>query len=314
VVTRLSNSTNGEILLLEADLNTMVSKPEVDKTGEDHYVVINGLRFHYVTWGNTDLPLMVCLHGLRGYARTFDMIAHQFQDRFHVLALDQRGRGDTDWDPDRNYYTDQYVSDFEAFADTLNHERFHILGHSMGGANALMYAGRHPERVASLILEDSGPGAANIGSAGVERIFKELKSTPMSFATWDDAWAFWRKARPNVSENAIASRVANSLREDDGAIVWKHDQAGITECRINPAPGRGAPDLWPSVEAVQCPALIIRGGVSDYLSTATAQAVCERNDKFTMYEIPFAGHYVHDDNLDTFLDVIRPFLDQNRMN
>ncbi|MDF1747539.1 MAG: alpha/beta hydrolase [Alphaproteobacteria bacterium] len=287
------------------------SKPVVENTGEDHFVDIDGMRFHYVTWGDPSLPVLVCLHGLRGYARTFDLIAHRMQDRFHVVALDQRGRGDTDWDPDRNYYTDQYVSDLERFLDILNFQKVHLLGHSMGGANALMYAGRHPERVVSLILEDSGPGAANPGSAGVARIFEELKKTPMEFADWDEASVFWRKARPNVSDAAIASRVANSLKELQGKLVWKHDQAGIAACRISPAEGRGAPDLWPSVDAVQCPALILRGANSDYLKLETAKAVCERNKRFEMHEIAAAGHYVHDDNLADFLAVVDPFLNKN---
>jgi len=286
--------------------------PEVPQTGEDHEVVLDGLQFHYVTWGNPDLPALICLHGLRSYARTFDLIAERLQDRFHIVGLDQRGRGDTAWDPDRNYYTDQYVKDLEAFVDSLGVQKFHILGHSMGGANALMYAGRHSGRVLSLILEDSGPGAATPGSAGVERIFQELKSTPMSFDSWADGEAFWRKVRPNVTDQAIASRVANSLHEVDGKVVWKHDQAGIAECRINPAEGRGAPDLWPSVETVECPALIIRGALSDYLKPAICEEVCSRNNRFTMYEIPSAGHYVHDDNPDAFFEVIEPFLDSNR--
>lgn len=281
-----------------------------ENTGEDHFVDINGMKFHYVTWGDPSLPVLICLHGLRGYARTFDMIAHRMQDRFYVVALDQRGRGDTDWDPDRNYYTDQYVSDLEGFLDTLDFKRVHLLGHSMGGANALMYAGRHPERVASLILEDSGPGAANPGSAGVARIFEELKRTPMAFSDWDEAVAFWRKIRPNVSDAAIASRVANSLRESQGKLVWKHDQAGIAACRISPVEGRGTPDLWPSVDAVQCPALILRGANSDYLKVETAKAVCERNKRFAMYEIASAGHYVHDDNLADFLTILEPFLSE----
>lgn len=288
------------------------TRPEVLLTGEDHQVELNGLRFHYVTWGSPENPTLICLHGLRSYARTFDLIAERLLDRFHIIGLDQRGRGDTEWDSDRNYYTDQYVSDLEAFVDNLGIQQFHILGHSMGGANALMYAGRHPNRVLSLILEDSGPGAATPGSAGVERIFQELRSTPMSFGSWADGEAFWRKVRPNVTDQAIASRVANSMHDVDGKVVWKHDQAGIAECRINPTDGRGAPDLWPSVEKVQCPSLIIRGALSDYLKQATCEDVCERNDRFSMYEIPSAGHYVHDDNPEVFLEIIEPFLDRNR--
>lgn len=276
--------------------------------GIDAFVSLEGLRFHYVRWGNPEAPLIICLHGLRSYARTFEPLARVLADRFHVLALDQRGRGDTDWDPACNYYIDQYVRDLEALVERLGCDKFHLLGHSMGGANALYYAFRNPDRLMSVILEDSGPGASDVGSAGVERIKRELRSTPMSFPSWDEATAFWRSARPNVTEEAIVSRVANSLREFEGRIVWKHDQAGIAECRISPAPGRAAPDLWPGVDAVKCPALILRGANSDYLSKETAVAVCRRNSNFKMHEIPAAGHYVHDDNPDAFIRAVEAFL------
>lgn len=276
--------------------------------GIDAFVSLEGLQFHYVSWGAQSNPLIICLHGLRSYARTFEPLARLLADRFHVLALDQRGRGDTDWDPACNYYIDQYVRDLEALVERLGCDKFHLLGHSMGGANALYFASRNPDRLMSVILEDSGPGASDAGSAGVERIKSELLSTPMSFPSWDEAKAFWRSVRPNVTEEAIASRVANSLREFEGRIVWKHDQAGIAECRISSTSGRAAPDLWPGVDAIKCPALILRGANSDYLSKETAVAVCRRNSHFKMHEIPAAGHYAHDDNPGVFMKVVEEFL------
>tara|TARA_B100000965_G_scaffold29850_1_gene22117 strand:- start:4597 stop:5505 length:909 start_codon:yes stop_codon:yes gene_type:complete len=277
-------------------------------TGVDGFFTFEGLRFHYVTWGDPSLPLLICLHGLRSYARTFEPFALRLADRFHVLSLDQRGRGDTDWDPAKNYFADQYVRDLEALVAELGCRRFHLLGHSMGGANALLYASRNSERLASIILEESGPGSSVGGSAGVERIKAELHSTPMAFSSWEDAAAFWRSVRPNVTEAAISSRVKNSLRRTGDRIVWKHDQAGIAECRISPDAGRGTPDLWPGVDAVRCPALILRGENSDYLSKETATAVCRRNSNFQMHEIAGAGHYVHDDNPDEFMRIAEAFL------
>ena len=182
----------------------------------------------------------------------------------------------------------------------------------MGGANALLYASRHPDRLLSVIVEDSGPGAAAGNSSGLQRIKKELLSTPMSFSTWEEARAFWRSIRPNVTEEALSSRVENSLRETSEGIVWKHDQAGIAECRLSPAQGRGTPDLWPGVDAVRCPALILRGANSDYLSRETMTAVCQRNPNFGMYEVVEAGHYIHDDNPEEFFKIVEAFLDDSQ--
>lgn len=275
--------------------------------GEDKFIALNGLKFHYVAWGDPANPPLVCLHGLRSYGRTYEPLANALKDKFYVLALDQRGRGETDWDPQRGYYTDNYVADLERLVDQLGFERFHLLGHSMGGTNSLVYGQRHPDRLASMVLEDAGPGAWS-HSGGAERINAELRNTPLRFDNWDEARAFWRSIRPNVTEQAIESRVANSLQRGPDGITWKHDQAGIAACRLQPDPLREAPDLWPCVEAVRWPTLLVRGATSDYLSAATYAQMLASNPQLTGVEVPGAGHYVHDDQPQAFVAAVRDFL------
>lgn len=276
-------------------------------SGTDQFIVLEGHRFHYVRWAAPGAPVLVALHGLRSYGRTFEPLAEALAGRFDVIALDQRGRGQTDWDAGGNYYTDRYVADLAAFVDALGLGRFHLLGHSMGGTNTLVYAAANPERLESVVLEDAGPGASTNSERG-KAINAELMRTPMRFESWDAARAFWRSIRPNVTEEAIDSRVRHSLEESAGGIVWRHDQAGIAAARLNPAPGRGVPDLWPGVKAIRCPGLIVRGGDSDYLSAATADAMVEANPHLRRVDIPGAGHYVHDDQPEAFLAAVVPFL------
>lgn len=279
-----------------------------DPAGEEGHLSQDGLRFHYVRWGAHDLPAVVCLHGLRSYARTFEPLAAALHGRAQVIALDQRGRGETDWDPARRYYTDRYVSDLQGLVDHLALERFHLLGHSMGGITSIVYAGQPSPRLLSVILEDSGPGAST-GSAGATRINDELARTPVLFPNWTEARAFWRLIRPNVTEEAIESRVANSMREGPDGIRWIHDQAGIAACRLNPDPARVTPDLWPFVERIEVPGLVLRGGQSDYLSRDTLAAMLRRNPRLQGREIPGAGHYVHDDQPAAFHAAVVEFLD-----
>lgn len=276
--------------------------------GVDRFVELDGLRFHYVEWDADGAPPLVMLHGLRSYAETFDEVAGALRGRFRVLSLDQRGRGLTDWDPAGDYFAARYVRDLERFCDALGLGRLHLLGHSMGGANALLFAGRHPARVASLVIEDNGPGAS-AGGAGTERIKRELAATPMHFADRAAARAFWRANRPNVTEAAIESRVAHSMVErPDGSYAWRHDQAGIARARLDPDPSR-IPDLWPSVEAIACPALLVRGARSDFLRADTAAEMVRRNPMIRLAEIDGAGHYVHDDRPVEFLAAVRGFYD-----
>ncbi|QKV93085.1 alpha/beta hydrolase [Streptomyces sp. NA02950] len=276
-------------------------------TGADRFTTLNGLRAHYVEWGEPSDPAIVMLHGLRSYARTFDSLAAHLARRHRVVALDARGRGDSAWDPNGDYYTPAYVSDLEQFADRLRLDRFVLLGHSMGGATAYVYAARHPERVKAAIIEDIGPGSSLTG-AGAERIRREVADTPNEFPSLDAARAYWRSIRPGITTEALESRLRHTLRPGTyGRQLWKFDIAGIAAARLNRDPARQV-DLWPSVEAVRCPTLVVRGSTSDFLPAATAFEMSARNPLIQTVEIPGAGHYVHDDASDAFRHTIELFL------
>jgi pimeloyl-ACP methyl ester carboxylesterase len=267
----------------------------------------DGLRLRYVEWGAADAPAIVALHGLRSFAYTWEPVALPLADRLRIIALDQRGRGESDWDPQRRYFTADYVRDLEVLVDRLELARFILLGHSMGGSNAFVYAGTHPERLAGLVIEDMGPGAS-AGGAGAERIRRELLDTPSRFAHWDAALAFWRGQRPNVPDAAIAARVRHSMkRADDGSVVWRHDAEGIAAARLAATPQQLV-DLWPHVDALRMPTLLLRGARSDFLTAGTAAAMVQRNPAIRLVEVPDASHYVHDDNLSGFEAALHAFL------
>ncbi len=272
-------------------------------------VRVDGLRLSVTEWGPAGGTPIVMLHGLRSYAQTFASLAAALQPGWRVIALDQRGRGHSDWDPQQRYDTLTYVADLEGVVAALGLQRFHLLGHSMGGANAIVAAARHPGQVQSLVVEDMGPGAS-ASSAGAERIQRELAGTPQRFADWAAARAFWRSIRPGVTEEAIDSRVRHSLREEPatGAVVWRHDQQGIAQARRRIAPL----DLWPAMLAITCPVLLVRGAQSDFLSEATADAVAQRCPHVRHIAIDGAGHYVHDDQPEAFQAAVRAFLQEQQ--
>jgi pimeloyl-ACP methyl ester carboxylesterase len=267
------------------------------------------LRLRYLEWGRIDAPAIIMLHGLRSYAHTWEPVALPLAEQWRLIALDQRGRGESDWDPEHNYFADAYVSDLEALVQQLGLRRFVLIGHSMGGANAFLYAARHPENLLGMVIEDMGPGAS-VGSDGAERIKRDLLATPGRFDTWDAAIAFWRRQRPNLSEMALASRIKHSLAEaGDGSIVWKHDAQGIASARLHATPEQLL-DLWPLAKAVRAPTLVLRGEQSDFLSAQTAREMVDCNPLITCVDIPKAGHNVHDDNLEDFAAALHPFLDR----
>ena len=242
----------------------------------------------------TDAPPLVLLHGLRGFSGTWRALAAALAERFRLIAFDQRGRGESDWDPERNYYTDAYLSDLESVVDQLGLERFGLLGHSMGGTTSYVYAERHPERLAALVIEDIAPGSS-VSGAGAERIVREMQAMPAGFESWTEARQYWRALRPSLSEMAIEQRVVESLRADpNGRIAWRYDAEGIRQTRASPDPSRIV-DLWPVAERIRTPTLIIRGDASDFCPAGTVATLCTRNPNIRAVSIRGAGHYVHDD-------------------
>jgi len=263
----------------------------------------SGLRLHFLHWGEaTGIPL-VLLHGLRAYAQTWESLVQSLGAGYRVYALDQRGRGLSDWAAPDSYHTQSYVEDLEDLVAHVGLQQFVLLGHSLGGANALEYARQHPGRLTGLLIEDIGPGSSSQGD-GAARIRREMSQTPLQFDSWESASAFWQASRPGLSEVGLASRLTHSMHERDGVITWRHDQQGIAQARLSIEPT----DLWPAVRALDCPSLFIRGGRSDFLPTAVLQAMSASNPHVQTVEVADASHYVHDDQGAVFNALVADFI------
>jgi pimeloyl-ACP methyl ester carboxylesterase len=272
-----------------------------------HLLDVNGLKLRYLEWGDPAATPVVLLHGLRSYAHTWDPIAEALSDSYRLVAPDLRGRGESDWDPQQDYYPDRYVADLEALVTHLDLARFALVGHSLGGTVTYAYAAAHPDQVAAAVVEDIGPGSST-DTAGADRVLHELSSTPTSFDSLADVYAYWRRLRPGVTDEALASRVENTVRPGpDGRWEWRLDMAGIAAARRRSDPARTI-DLWACVERLQCPTLVIRGGRSDFLPEATCAELSRRQPLVRWHEIAGAGHYAHDDAPETFLALLSDFL------
>ena len=268
---------------------------------------VNGLRLLCRQWGAADAPPVVMLHGLRGFSGTWRALASELSRDYRLIAYDQRGRGESDWDAACNYYTDAYLADLEIIVDELALDRFALLGHSMGGTTSYVYAGRHPERLSALVIEDIAPGSS-IQGEGARRVIAEMQDLPASFASWGEARSYWRARRPSVGVDALEQRVAESLRENsDGRIVWRYDAAGISATRVLPNPSRII-DLWPIVTGLRVPTLIVRGERSDFCPSTTSAEMCARNSRISCVTVPGASHYVHDDAPELFAEHVKRFL------
>src|SRR5581483_11833259 len=113
------------------------------------------VKLHYLDWGNNTAQPMLLLHGFTSHAHSWDTFAAALAPAFHIVALDQRGHGDSDWAPE--YRPEQSIGDIHGVVQALALHRMVLLGLSMGGSNAIHYTAAHPEEVERLVIVDIGP-------------------------------------------------------------------------------------------------------------------------------------------------------------
>lgn len=265
---------------------------------------IRGFRLHYVAWGDPAHAPLILLHGITGHARTWDTLATALADRWHVLALDQRGHGDSDPAPDGDYTVGAMADDLEAFADALGHRRFTLLGLSMGGRVAMGFAGAHPERVERLVIVDIAP---EIHAAGMARIRTMIANAPESIESEEWAVETAMAANPRADVAELRHRIKHALkREPDGTLTWKYARDLREMMRRG---GRREPmDLWERLTRITCPTLLVRGAESDVLSPELAARVVSSLRDGRLVEVPDAGHTVPGDRPAQFVEVVRRFL------
>src|SRR2546426_9830623 len=127
------------------------------ETARRRFVEIDGLRLSFLEWGIAGCPVICFLHGGSAHAHWFDLVAPAFVDRFHTIALDQRGHGESDWATPPAYATENFAADLLGVIDAFGWRQVALVGHSMGGHNAMSFSAWHPDRVSALVIVDSRP-------------------------------------------------------------------------------------------------------------------------------------------------------------
>ena len=266
-------------------------------------VRVNGITLHYLDWGPADAPPVVLLHGITGHARVWDHLAERLVPGRRVLALDQRGHGDSDPAPDDDYRVATMADDVAAFAGSLELHRFALLGHSMGGRIAIQYAAAHAGRLERLIIVDIGP---DIELAGLQRVRDMMAKSPERIESEEWAVEYIRRANPLQDVDLLRQRVHHGLKRlPDGELTWKYAK-GLRDMMREGR--RDAVDLWEPLPRILCPTLVVRGAESDILSAEVAKKMAERLPDGRVVEIAGAGHTVPADRPEEFVRQIRAFL------
>lgn len=275
----------------------------------DEMIEINKLSFHIREWGDSKTKQAVIL--LHGYAETMAVwndVAPDLAREFRVIAIDQRGHGETANAPDQDYSRNSQMEDLELVVEHLGLRMVTLIGHAMGGANAICYAAEHPEGVSALILVETAP---EVLRSGIEQL-RRLLATSDEFATLDEAIEGFREFLPYATNEQLERRVRASLVPSDaGAYVWAFDPVFRDPLARPPEPDTGQrrlADLWECADRVQCPTMIVRGAETDMLTPEAIQRIHRRIVGSRVSLIEDAGHSVPTDQPSSLALNIREFL------
>ncbi|MBI2150529.1 MAG: alpha/beta hydrolase [Acidobacteria bacterium] len=271
--------------------------PQAQPAGR--FVTVNGLRIHYLEWGAAGNPPLIMLHGIGRVAHTFDHIAPHFAAKYHVLAVDMRGHGDSAWDPKGAYLVEDYVKDIEGLARDLRLRNIVIWGNSTGGRVAQVFAGLHPELVAGVISEDVGPERPREIADGMTARLKQ--EDEKGWASEDELFTQVKNGSPRTPEEILRAYVRfGSKKRPDGRIIWKRD----------PAIGNGfvPTELWRFVREIQSPIIYILGGRSTIVPAATQEQLKKTLPRVQIVTMPGLGHYPSEENEKDFIAIADRFL------
>ena len=263
-------------------------------------------QFNFQIFGNAGSPRLVFLHGLMGGWVNWKRVISALEPRFQILAFDQRGHGQS-FHPPSGYSPDDYAEDLYLISEELGWSHFSLVGHSMGGRNAFVFASRFPAKVDRLVVEDMGPEAK---PHSVDDYKMLLGQIPTPFATKREAKEFFMNDFQNIHWERDPKTVLGSflymniVELPDGRADWRFSKRGILD---SVSEGRGR-DQWQEWESVSCENLVIRGENSRELSPEVFQEMLKRNSRAQGALVPNAGHWVHSDQPERFIQILEGFL------
>jgi pimeloyl-ACP methyl ester carboxylesterase len=289
-------------------------EPKRSMQGRSQYLRVRGLRYHVTHWGEPGLPRVFLLHGWMDAGASFAFLAEHLRSHFHLVAPDWRGFGRTRWAGDAYWFAD-YLGDLEALLEALDDGGpARLVGHSMGGNIACLYAGIRPERVSHLVslegfgLPDSDPATAPARYAQ----WLDSLGEPPAFRPYDSLAAFaerLRRGNPRLDEGR-ARAIARSWARRTGDGQWI--------ARADPRHRLPHANLYHRAEAeacwrrVQADTLFVAGRESDFrrwLGDEDVEATVGRCFADARFEwVEGAGHMLHHDRPEAIAHLLHPFL------
>ncbi|MFV0645125.1 MAG: alpha/beta fold hydrolase [Sphingomonadaceae bacterium] len=274
------------------------------------------LRLQYVDWGNHDKPPLLLVHGGRDHSRSWDWTARALCQDWHVIAMDHRGHGDSEWVSDGNYLVSDMVYDLAQLVHQRMLAPVTIVAHSLGGGVSLGFAGAFPDQVRKMVaIEPWGLSPEMAPDRGQksypERIrhWVEAKRNgasrlPTRYTSIEEALARMQEVNHFLSdEQALHLTIHGVNQNEDGTYSWKFDPGLYTQ-PVDPTDHAMFQQLW---QSVTCPLMLLYGANS-FVTNPQKTGWIDYLPDAQMVEFEHAGHWLHHDQFARFISVLKGFL------
>lgn len=304
--------TNYQALMIDCAKAAGVAAEEFALPAE-HDVILNGIRLHWLDWGNRHLPHILLLHGGSLTAHTWDMAALCLRHKYHLIALDQRGHGDSEWTAEKYLHEDSgdlMLEDTRQFIEYLNFDSLTLVGMSMGGMNSIRYAARYPDRLNAVAVVDVAPVSMSEGQKEM-RNFSEATQELFAF---EDFLARAKQFMPHRPEAHLRYSLTHSLKQThNGKYTWKRDARprpplDLSEEELKQRNAERVTARWDDVRNIALPTILFRGANSKILSPEVAQQMIDALPDGRLVVIADATHNVHSDNPLAFASELDGFI------
>jgi pimeloyl-ACP methyl ester carboxylesterase len=291
--------------LAQLRLATELAGIDVDEVvaPADRHAVVDGMRLHYLDWGNPRGRPLLFLHGGRLNAHTWDPVCLALRAQCHCLALDLRGHGDSEWSPGIDYRIESHVQDLDGLIVQLGLRAPVLIGQSLGGLVALTLASRVARRIAGVVAVDVSP---QVNPRGTGRITSFVADPGPG--TVEEFVSRALAASPNRHPELLRHSLRHNLRQlPEGGYTWKYDHRRLAPEYVEIVFG-GLRALSELTDEIACPVLVARGGESDVLDEAEAARFAAALPHGSWTQVAGAGHNVQSDNPGGLAEAIRGFL------
>ena len=284
-------------------------------TASSKFIESQRLRLHYRDWGNAGAPPLLLIHGGFDHCRSWDWAAELLCKKFHVITPDLRGHGDSQWANGNAYSMADYVYDLAELIEQLDLAPVSIIGHSLGGAITLKYAGAFPEKIKQLVIieglvppqkmqeENEAPPAQKL-ARWVRQLQRAGSRPHRCYASQDEAVARMHEANRHLSiSHARHLAIHGSRQNEDGSYSWKFDPLLRAHQPFDMTP-KDSQQLWQNIDS---PVLLMRGEDS-WASNPQEDGRAALFQQATVVNVPDAGHWLHHDQFELFMAAVTGFL------